>query len=96
MGDELAGDSLAHACALAFVSDMGSLSGALPRAEGRDPFAGSSVQHAMWFGARPDLGVWHRVDLSPALRHGRIGLAHGSVVDESARPVAVVSQLAFF
>jgi acyl-CoA thioesterase-2 len=96
LGESLLGDPLAHACALAFVSDMGSLSAAVPRTETLDPFGGASVEHVMWFGPPTDLRGWHRIELSPALREGRRGLAHGAIRDEAGRQVAVVSQLGYF
>lgn len=93
---DLSADPLLSACALAFISDMGVLSGCVPPAQAAAAYGGASVDHDLRFGQVTRLDQWHAFDLRPVLRAGRRGLGQGTLRSEDGVVAAVVAQEGFF
>lgn len=93
---ELSADPLLSACALAFISDMGVLSGCVPSAEAVMAYSGASVDHDLRFGQVTRLGDWHVFDFLPVLRTSRRGLGQGCLRSADGALAAVVAQEGFF
>ncbi|GGL12819.1 acyl-CoA thioesterase [Nocardia jinanensis] len=83
-------DPLVHACALAYVSDLGSGYGQL--SDPGIPSGGPSVDHALWFHDRLKLDDWVLLDLWPTMAGGARGLYHGSIRSPAGRLGATLSQ----
>lgn len=94
--EKVGDDPLLAACAVAFISDMGVLSSAVPADEIGLAYGGASVDHALWFGPPTDLASWHLFEVSPLMRAGRRGLAHGVLRAEDGAVAAVISQEGYF
>lgn len=89
-------DPLLSACGLAFISDMGVLSGCVPPAEAAAAYGGASVDHDLRFGQATRLDEWHAFDLRPVLRAGRRGLGRGCLRTPDGTVAAVIAQEGFF
>jgi acyl-CoA thioesterase-2 len=85
-------DPALHACVVAFLSDMGVVASA--RAPGSDapPFAGASLDHAIWFHRPARADEWLLFSVEPVTNHGARGLARGSLHDASGVLVATIAQ----
>jgi acyl-CoA thioesterase-2 len=83
-------DPLVHACALAYVSDLGSGYGQLSDPE--IPSGGPSIDHALWFHDRIKLDDWVLLDLWPTMAGGARGLYHGSIRSRTGELGATSSQ----
>lgn len=94
--EDLGDDPLLNACALAFVSDMGLLTAALPAEEAAAAYRGASLDHAMWFGAPSRAQEWHLVDAAPIQTSGSRGVASGAVTTLDGRRVASFAQEGLF
>lgn len=93
---DLSADPLLSACALAFISDMGVLSGCVQPGEAAAAYGGASLDHDLRFGQVTRLDQWHAFDLRPVLRVGRRGLGQGSLRTADGAVAAVVAQEGFF
>jgi acyl-CoA thioesterase II len=93
---DLSADPLLSACALAFISDMGVLSGCVPPGEAAAAYGGASLDHDLRFGQVTRIDQWHAFDLRPVLREGRRGLGQGSLRTADGAVAAVVAQEGFF
>jgi acyl-CoA thioesterase-2 len=83
-------DRLVHACALAYVSDLGSGFGQLVD-EGL-PSGGPSIDHALWFHEPIRLDEWVLLDMGPDKAGGGRGVYHGTIRDEQGRLGAMLAQ----
>jgi acyl-CoA thioesterase-2 len=92
--DRLPDDPVIHACALAYVSDIGSGFGdgtavGVPR-------GGPSIDHALWFNDPLRLDEWALLEMWPIKAGGARGLYMGDVRDGSGRLGAVLTQEILF
>lgn len=94
--EDIGPDPLLNACAIAFVSDMGVLSGAVPAEDVEIAYGGASLDHAMWFGPLRPMDGWYRVDVSPLMTVGHRGLASGAIRDSQGTVVAALAQEGYF
>jgi acyl-CoA thioesterase II len=96
--DDLGDDPVLQACGLAYLSDDIPFDAARanhPLAAGRngeDPFAGASLDHAVWFHRPLRADRWHLHDLRGLGLVGGRGLATGEVFDGDGVHVATVVQ----
>lgn len=77
--DPLPDDDAVHACAIAFISDMGILSAARPPSSTNTSFGGASLDHAVWFHRPVRADRWLLSDASPMRAAGARGMAHGTM-----------------
>jgi acyl-CoA thioesterase II len=87
-------DPIIHACALAYVSDIGSGFGdgtavGVPR-------GGPSIDHALWFNDPLRLDDWVLLEMWPVKAGGARGLYMGDLRDQSGRLGAVLTQEILF
>jgi acyl-CoA thioesterase-2 len=85
-------DPALHACALAFMSDMGVVPSS--RAPGR-PLAlamGASLDHAVWFHRPARADDWLLFTVEPVSNHGSRALARGTLHDRQGRLVMSMTQ----
>jgi acyl-CoA thioesterase II len=87
-------DPVIHACALAYVSDIGSGFGdgtaaGLPR-------GGPSIDHALWFNEPLRLDEWVLLEMWPIKAGGARGLYMGDLRNESGRLGGVLTQEILF
>lgn len=92
----LGSDVLLRACAVAFVSDMGSLNGCVPADEAAAAYAGVSLDHTLHLGAPARLEEWHALELRPRLRFGRRGTGVGELRAIDATIAALIEQEGYF
>ena len=71
-------DDALHACAIAFMSDMGILSAARPPGSTAG-FGGASLDHAVWFHVPVRADEWLLFDAAPLRAAGARGMAHGTM-----------------
>jgi acyl-CoA thioesterase-2 len=84
-------DSVLHACALAYASDM-TLLGCTRLTHETEDLQMASLDHAVWFLRAFRADDWLLYDqTSPSAGHGR-ALAHGRIFDRGGRLVATVVQ----
>jgi acyl-CoA thioesterase-2 len=86
-------DPALHACALAFISDMGVV-GSAPR-PGTDRtrgFMGASLDHAVWFHTPARADEWLLFDVQPLRNAGARGLAWGTMHTRTGVLVTSVAQ----
>ena len=93
---ELEDDPLLRVCAVAFVSDMGVLSGCVPAEEAAAAYRGASLDHAVWFGSVTRLEEWHLFEFQPLLRTGRRGFGQGCLRAAAGPVAALVAQEGYF
>jgi acyl-CoA thioesterase II len=86
----LVDDRVVQACALAYVSDLGSGFGQL--AKPGLPSGGPSIDHAMWFHSPMRADEWTLLDLSPAKAGGARGVYLGSLRDQAGTLGAMLAQ----
>jgi acyl-CoA thioesterase-2 len=72
-------DAGLHACAIAFISDMGILGAARPASSTRSGMMGASLDHAVWFHMPVRADQWLLFDASPMRTAGARGMAHGTL-----------------
>jgi len=92
--DRLPDDPVLHACALAYVSDIGSGFGdgtavGVPR-------GGPSIDHALWFNDPLRLDEWTLLEMWPIKAGGARGLYMGDIRDGAGRLGAVLTQEILF
>ena len=88
--DGLPENPLVHACALTYVSDLGSGFGQV-RAEGVPP-GGPSIDHALWFHEPIRADEWMLLELWPLKANSSRGVYSGSIRDANGRLGAVLFQ----
>jgi acyl-CoA thioesterase-2 len=88
--EPLPDDPLVHACAVAYVSDLG---GGFGQAEIEDVGVdGPSLGHSVWFQAPMRADAWMLLELWPLTVVGARGTYQGSLRDESGALGAVLTQ----
>jgi acyl-CoA thioesterase II len=87
---ELPDDPLVHACALAYVSDLGSGFGQVD-VEGL-PAGGPSVDHSIWFHEPIRADEWMLLELWPLKARSARGVYHGSLRSRTGVLGAVFAQ----
>lgn len=87
-------DPIIHACALTYLSDVGSgfADGTVPGT----PRGGPSIDHAIWFHHPIRLDDWVLLDSWPLKAIGSRGLYAGSICDRSGRLGAMLTQEVLF
>jgi acyl-CoA thioesterase II len=88
--DPLPDDRLVRACAVAYVSDLGTGFGQVD-AEGVGT-GGPSIDHVMWFRRDVDPCDWLLLDLQPGAAAGGLGVYTGTVRDCEGRLAALLAQ----
>jgi acyl-CoA thioesterase-2 len=83
-------DPLVHACALAYVSDLGSGFGQVD-VPGL-PNGGPSIDHSLWFQAPIRADEWMLLELWPLKASGSRGVYSGSLRSEDGRLGALLTQ----
>jgi acyl-CoA thioesterase-2 len=83
-------DPLVHACAVAYVSDLGSGFGQVD-VEGL-PAGGPSIDHSLWFHAPIRADEWMLLELWPLKAGSARGVYHGSLRSQSGELGAVFAQ----
>jgi acyl-CoA thioesterase-2 len=86
----LGDDPLVQACALTYISDLGSGFG--QRRPPELPPGGPSIDHAIWFQAPIRADEWVLLSLAPAKAGGSRGVYVGSMRDESGALGAFLTQ----
>jgi acyl-CoA thioesterase II len=79
----LADDRLLQACALAYVSDLGSGFGQVDELD--IPAGGPSIDHALWFQEPIRVDDWVLLEMFPDKAGGSRGVYHGTVRDRDGR-----------
>jgi acyl-CoA thioesterase-2 len=93
MKDPLPDDDPAlHACAIAFISDMGVVGSARAPDSTAMPFAGASLDHAVWFHREARADEWLLFSVEPATNFGARGLARGTMHTVGGVLVASIAQ----
>lgn len=83
-------DPLVHACALAYISDLGSGFGQMRHPGlGR---GGTSIDHSIWFHSPIRVDDWVLIDMWPLKARSARGVYHGSMSDRSGTLGAMFSQ----
>jgi acyl-CoA thioesterase II len=90
IGENLGEDRLAHCCALAYLSDIGSGFGSLETAH--IPIGGASLDHAMWFRAPIRADDWCLLDLKAWMAGGSRGLYTGTIHSADATLGVAIAQ----
>jgi acyl-CoA thioesterase-2 len=88
--DPLPDDRLLRACAIAYVSDLGTGFGQV-EVEGVVT-GGPSIDHVMWFRRDVDPCEWLLLDLQPGAAAGGLGVYTGTVRDCEGRLAALLAQ----
>ena len=86
----LADDPVVHACALAYVSDMGS--GFAETELPGSPRGGASIDHSIWFQDPVRADEWVLVEMWPMKAGGARGLYAGSMRDAHGRLAGLLTQ----
>lgn len=79
--DRLPDDAMVHACALAYMSDMGS--GFSGIGDGEIPPGGPSLDHAVWFHQRVRADEWCWNDLQPVSNADARALYRGTIASHT-------------
>ena len=82
-------DRLLHACALTYLSDMGTGFMKVPSDE---PMGGPSLDHSVWFHRQVRMDEWVLVDLEPVVASGARAFYTGSVYSPDGKLVASLTQ----
>ncbi|HEX7167813.1 MAG TPA: acyl-CoA thioesterase domain-containing protein, partial [Acidimicrobiales bacterium] len=90
--DALPDDPAIHACVLAFMSDMGVVGSARAPRSTAAPFAGASLDHAVWFHRPVHADQWLLFSVEPVSNAGARGLARGTFHTRDGVLVASVAQ----
>jgi acyl-CoA thioesterase-2 len=88
--ERLPDDPLVHACAVAYVSDLGSGFGQVEVAD--LPAGGPSIDHSVWFHAPIRADEWMLLELWPLKADSARGVYHGSLRSEAGVLGAVFAQ----
>ena len=83
-------DRIVQACALAYVSDLGSGFGQI--ADFRLPAGGPSIDHALWFHDPIRADDWVLLEMWPDKAGGSRGVYHGSLRDRDGRLGGLLAQ----
>ena len=86
----LADDPVVHACALAYMSDMGS--GFAETELPGSPRGGASIDHSIWFQDPVRADEWVLVEMWPMKAGGARGLYAGSMRDAHGRLAGLLTQ----
>jgi acyl-CoA thioesterase-2 len=91
--EPLPDDAAIHACAVAFMSDMGVVAGARAPTSTLPPmFMGASLDHAVWFHRPVRADRWLLFDVQPVSNFGARGLAVGTFRTADGTLIASVTQ----
>ncbi|MGZ4718095.1 MAG: acyl-CoA thioesterase [Acidimicrobiales bacterium] len=85
-------DPSLHACVLTLLSDMGVVASARAPGSTTQPFAGASLDHAVWFHRPARVDEWLLFSVEPVTNHGARGLARGTLHTEAGVLVASIAQ----
>jgi acyl-CoA thioesterase II len=88
--DNLGDDRLLHACALTYLSDIGSGFAMVDVAD--LPLGGPSLDHAVWFQAPIRTDDWCLLDLTPMMAGGARGLYSGTIHSADGILGAMITQ----
>jgi acyl-CoA thioesterase-2 len=83
-------DRVLQACALAYVSDLGSGFGQIEELE--IPAGGPSIDHTLWFQEPIRVDDWVLLEMFPDKAGGSRGVYHGTVRDRDGRLGALLAQ----
>jgi len=83
-------DPLAHACAVAYVSDLGSGFGQVTKPD--LPTGGPSIDHSLWFHEPIRADEWMLLELWPMKARNARGVYSGSLRSEDGRLGVVITQ----
>ena len=89
---EVPDDPAVHVALLAYLSDLGVVGSARAPGSTAAPFAGASLDHAMWFHRPARVDQWLLYSVDPVSNFGARGLARGTLHDQQGRLVASVAQ----
>jgi acyl-CoA thioesterase-2 len=87
---QLPDDPVLHACALAYISDVGS--GFAETSVPGLPRGGPSIDHSLWFRDAVRADDWVLVELWPLMAGGARGVYAGAMRDASGRLAAMLTQ----
>ncbi|MFN8027146.1 MAG: thioesterase family protein [Acidimicrobiia bacterium] len=92
--DRLPDDPMVHACALAYMSDMGSGFSGLGGSPGLEdlPPGGPSLDHAVWFHARVRADEWCWNDLQPIASANARALYRGTITAHTGEVAITLMQ----
>lgn len=90
--EPLPDDAALHACVLAFMSDMGVVGSARAPESTAMPFAGASLDHAVWFHRPARADAWLLFSVDPVTNAGARGLARGTFHTREGVLVASIAQ----
>lgn len=90
--EPLPDDPALHACAIAFISDMGVVGSARAPRSTSVPFAGASLDHALWFHRPARADQWLLFSVDPVTNFGGRGLARGTMHTADGVLVASIAQ----
>ena len=88
--DRLDDDRLTQACALTYLSDIGT--GFSETASRGIPTGGASLDHALWFRESVRVDEWCFIDLQPLMAGGSRGLYSGTIHSAEGRLAAMLTQ----
>jgi acyl-CoA thioesterase-2 len=77
---------------MAFISDMGVVGSARAPTSTATPFAGASLDHAVWFHRPARADEWLLFSVDPATNFGARGLARGTMHTVDGVLVASIAQ----
>ncbi len=97
--EALGDDSIDHACAIAYLSDLNAMR-AIRAGHPRDPdkrhdhkfFMAASLDHSIWFHRLARADQWLMFDMQSQGLIGSRGIALGHVMDQNSRHIATVAQ----
>jgi acyl-CoA thioesterase II len=89
---EVGDDPAMHASLLTFLSDMGVVRSARAPGSTAAPFAGASLDHAMWFHRPARADEWMLFSVEPVSNFGARGLAQGTLHDRHGVRIASMAQ----
>lgn len=99
LSEDLGGDPILNACALAYLSDDLPTEAVVARHPLRPPrestfrtFWNASLDHAIWFHQPIKADTWHLHDFNCRGLVRALGMSIGSIFDQSGRHIATVSQ----
>lgn len=91
--EPLPDDPAVHACVTAFMSDMGVVGSARAPGSSAVPFAGASLDHAVWFHRPARADDWLLFSVAPVTNAAARGLAHGTMhTREGVLAVSIVQE----
>lgn len=81
-----------HACAIAFVSDIGMVRAARQPGSVHRPLTGASLDHALWLHRPAPASQWLLLSVGPANNSGARGLATGTLHTQDGTLIASLAQ----